>query len=118
MAAAISGKDSEAIRLVKPGSAVVKQVKDFPQILDPEKLKIVSMYADERIAVVTTTEISVDNQKALMLIRLIKQRGIWMVEDVDLETPVSLKAELDSFLQEHPNATKLQEMQSPTLINK
>ena len=111
LAAAVSGRDShEAIKLVKPGSAVVRQVKDFRQILNPEKLKIVSMYADERIAVVTTTEINVDDQKGLMLIRLIKQRGIWMVEDVDLETPDSLKAELDSFLKKHPNAKKLQEV--------
>lgn len=108
LAATVSGRDSEAIRLVKPGSAVVRQVKDFRQILEPEKLKIVSVYTDERIAVVTTTEISVEDQKGLMLIRLIKQRGIWMVEDIDLETPASLKAELDSFLQKHPNATKLQ----------
>ncbi len=110
LAAAVSGRDSEAIRLVKPGSAVVRQVKGFRQILDPEKLKIVSVYTDERIAVVTTTEISVEDQKGLMLIRLIKQRGIWMVEDIDIETPVSLKAELDSFLKKHPNAKKLQEV--------
>jgi prepilin-type processing-associated H-X9-DG protein len=111
LAAAVSGRDSEAIRLVKPGSAVVRQVKDFRQILEPEKLKIVSGYTDERIAVVTTTEISIEDQKGLMLIRLIKQRGVWMVEDIDLETPASLKAELDSFLQKYPNATKLPEVQ-------
>ena len=111
LAAAVSGRDSEAIRLVKPGSAVVRQVKDFRQILEAEKLKIVSVHADEQIAVATTTEISVEDQKGPMLIRLIKQRGIWMVEDVDLETPASLKAELDSFLQKHPNATKLDETQ-------
>jgi hypothetical protein len=116
LAAAISGRDSEAIKLVKPGSAVVRQVKDFRQILDPEKLKIVSILADEAIAVVTTTEISAAvtttetrvEDKGPLLIRLIKQRGIWMVEDVDLENPASLKAELDSFLKKHPNATKLQ----------
>jgi len=117
LAAAVSGRDSEAIKLVKPGSAVVRQVKDFRQILDPEKLKIVSVYTDERIAVVTTTEISAAHttketsveDKGPLLIRLIKQRGMWMVEDVDLETPANLKAEIDSFLQKHPNATKLQE---------
>lgn len=119
LAAVVSGRDSEAIKLVKPGSAVVRQVKDFRGILDPEKLEIVSILADERIAVITTTEISAAattkeisvEDKGPMLIRLIKQRGMWMVEDVDLETPASLKAEIDSFLQKHPNATKLQDVQ-------
>jgi hypothetical protein len=119
LAAAVSGRDSDAIKLVKPGSAVVSQIKDFHQILDPEKLKIVSILADEATAVVTTAEISTAvtttetsvEDKGPLLIRLIKQRGMWMVEDIDLETPASLKAELDSFLQKHPNATKLQKDQ-------
>ncbi|MDH4240442.1 MAG: HEAT repeat domain-containing protein [Phycisphaerae bacterium] len=117
LAAAVSGRDSEAIKLVKPGSAVALQVKDFQEIAEKDKVKVVSVFGDEQVAVATTTEISAAattketsvEDKGPMLIRLIKQRGMWMVEDVDLETPASLKAEIDSFLQKHPNARKLQE---------
>jgi transcriptional regulator CtsR len=109
LAAAVSGRDSEAIRLVKPGSAVAVQVKDFQKIYEKDKLKVVSVYGDEEAALAITTEVRVGpDEKGQLSIRLIKQRGNWMVEDVDCETPASLKIEIDSFLQRHPNATKLQ----------
>jgi hypothetical protein len=111
LTAAVSGRDSDAIKLVKPGSAVVEQIKNFQEIDDKDKLKVVSVYGDEEVALVTTTEIRVED-KGTLLIRLIKQRGMWMVEDIDLETPVSLKTELDSFFQKHPNATKLHDVQN------
>lgn len=107
LSAAVSGNDSEAIKLAKPGSAAVRQMDDFRKITNRHEVEVTTVYVANEVALACTTDIAIEDEKGLLLLRLIKQRGIWMVEDVDFERPESLKAEIDSFLKSHPNAKEL-----------
>ncbi|MCK4626559.1 MAG: DUF4019 domain-containing protein, partial [Phycisphaerae bacterium] len=105
LSAAIAGKDAEAIKLTDPRSAVPHQVKDFRELPDAKSLKVVSVYADDKTALAVTTETRADHgRKGPLLIRLIKQRGLWVVTDIDIETPAKAKDKLKRFLKKHPDA--------------
>ncbi len=107
LAAVISGGNSGAIALVKPGSAVVNQVRDFQKISNIGELKLVAMYTTNQFALGVTNKIKIENEQGQLLFHLVKNRGIWMVDDIDLENPDSLKDEINSFLKRHTDAEKV-----------
>lgn len=103
--ASMAGDISKAMKLVKPGSAVDHQLKDFAEIPNHETAQIASVHADNKKAFAITNAFFEDNgHPVLLTFTLIKQRGLWVVEDIDMETPQKAKADLQTFLKEHPIA--------------
>lgn len=104
--AIIAGDNTVAMKYVKPGSAVANQLDEFNE--DPaylEKVRISSVYSDDKIAFALTNGISSGSGKNyLTTFTLVKQRGLWMVNDIDMETVEKGKADLEEFLAKHPNA--------------
>jgi len=103
--ASIAGDTTEAMKLIKPGSAVVNQLEDFTTIPNRETIQIASVHADNKKAFAITDVIFTDNGKdGLLTITLIKQRGLWMIDDIDMETSEKAETDLQVFLTRHPNA--------------
>ena len=101
----IAGNTSKAIKLVKPGSAVARQVAYMQELCQGRQIQITTVHANDRIALAFTNEFTGDDSEVAMLeITLIKQRGIWMIEDIDLENTAKAKADLSDFLKNNPDA--------------
>ena len=102
---AIAGNTGKAIKLVKPGSAVDRQVGDMQEFCQERQIQITTVHANDRIALAFTNEFTGDDgEVGVMEITLIKQRGIWMVEDIDLENTAKAKSDLSDFLKNNPDA--------------
>ena len=105
LSAVIAGNTGKAIKLVEPGSAVARQVGDMQEFCQGRQIQITTVHANDRIAMAFTNEFTGDDGEVSMLeIKLIKQRGIWMVEDIDLEKTSRAKADLSDFLKNNPDA--------------
>jgi hypothetical protein len=110
LSASLVGKTGAAIKLVKPGSAVVRQVADLHEMGQGQQLQITTVHGNGKMALAFSTEFTADrDRKGVLEIRLIKQRGVWMVEDIDLETPAKAKADLLGFLKKHTDAKELKD---------
>ena len=109
LAAVAAGKDREAIRMADPASTVPQQIKDFREIPNLKVLKIARVHADAEAALVVTKPFELvqkgKKQMALLQFTLITSRKLWVVSNIDLETPASAKVELKRFLKAHPKAT-------------
>jgi len=104
----LAGNTGNAIKLVKPGSAVARQVADLHEMGQGQQLHITTVHGNDRMALAFTSEITADHdRKGVLAIRLIKQRGVWMVEDIDLEPPAKARVHLVAFLRTHSDATEL-----------
>ena len=105
LTAALAGRRSEAIMLTDPKSAAGHQVEELRRLSFTEQPRITSVHADDTVALAVTTRFSDDrDRKGQLTIRLIKQRGLWVVNDIDLETPKKATADLAEFLESHPDA--------------
>ena len=108
LAAVANSKDRDAMRMTDPASAVARQIKDFRELPGLKGMSIARMHADDVDALGATKsfELEQKGRKKTVLIQLalIKSRGLWLISDIDLETPESAKAELAEFLRPRPNA--------------
>lgn len=103
--AIITLDNTEAMKFVRPGSAVANQLEDFNENPDYlKKIRISSVHSDDKIAFALTNGISSGGKDYLTTFTLVKQRGLWTVNDIDLETVENGKAGLEIFLRKHPNA--------------
>lgn len=107
--ALIADDTTEAIKLVTASSAVGHQLDDISEIPNYETIQIASVHADNKKAFAVTDVIFTDNgQDTVMTITLVKQRVIWMVDDIDMETSEKAKADIQEFLKKHPAARRLE----------
>ena len=108
LAAVAAGKDRDAIRMADAGSAVPQQIKDFREIPNLKDLKIARVHADAAAALAATKPFELEQKgkkrTVLLQLTLIKSRKLWVVSDIDLETPQSAKKELAKFRKAHPGA--------------
>ena len=112
LAAVAASKEREAIRMCDPAGAVPQQIKDFRELpIDLKDLKIARAHADSATCLAATVpfELTEKGRKRTVLIQLtlIRSRGLWVVSDIDLETPQSAKQELDKFLTVHGRAVEI-----------
>jgi tetratricopeptide (TPR) repeat protein len=74
---------------------------------DMDKIRVESIYQSERDALVITSSVNGDRgSKGPMVLTLAKETGLWVVRDIDLETPESVKKEIERFTENYPD-TKL-----------
>ncbi|MBN1555830.1 MAG: protein kinase [Phycisphaerae bacterium] len=108
LAAVAKGEDRKAIEMSHPNSAVPHQIKDFATIPDLKKLHVADMVADDNDALGTTTAFEYTDrgktQTSVLLMELVLSRGVWMIKEIDLETPDSAKRKRAGFLKKHPKA--------------
>jgi len=99
LAALKAGDTSKALRLVTAASATGHQLSDFAKIPALSKVVITGDFEDANSALVITSDVLGDHgRKGPLLIRLVKQRGLWGVEDIDLESPEGALKKLQGFL--------------------
>ena len=99
LAALKAGDTSKALRLVTAASAIGHQLSDFAKIPGLSKVVITGDFEDANSALVITSDVLGDHdRKGPLLIRLVKQRGLWVIEDIDLESPEGALKKLQGFL--------------------
>ena len=117
LAAVANSKNRDAMRMTDPVSAVSRQIKDFGELPGLKGMSITRMHADDAVALGATKlfEFERKGKKKTVFIQLglIKSRGLWSINDIDLETPESGKAELANFLLRRPKAAALVRTTAP-----
>jgi len=103
--ALIAGDTTEAMELVTASSAVAHQLDGISEIPNYKTMQIASVHADNEKAFAVTTD---NGQDAVLTITLVKQRGLWMVEDIDMETSEKAKTDIQEFLKNNPAARRLE----------
>lgn len=94
-----AGDTAKALTFTSPASAVGHQLSDFAKITDLANAVIAGHYADANKALVITSDLADDRgRKGPMLVYLLKQRDLWVISDIDLESPDGAKKKLDSLL--------------------
>ena len=76
--------------------------------MNPEGFRVVSLHANDSAALAITTEIVADHgRQGPLVFTLIKRDGIWLLDDIDVETAATAKDELDRFLERYPDAVEI-----------
>jgi hypothetical protein len=114
LSATVDQRVGELVELADPMSAVPRQVDDLLDLEIGSELELVSLHADDEYALAVTTDVvHVDtvydegHKEGPLVITLVKQDGVWLVTDIDLETEATVSDELDRFFKYHPNAAEI-----------
>ena len=104
--AMVKGQAPHSFELLNTQVAVAEQLKDLRTILGEQPVEIESVLADDKEALVTSTTVKDDrNREGQLLFHLTKQEDKWLIDDIDFETPDTLKEELTRF-QKRSEASK------------
>jgi WD40 repeat protein len=96
LAAAIAGRTEEAIRMTDPASAVGHQIEDVRGMAGAAAMKVVQVRVKDNTALALTTQVKDDRGRdGLLLIRLIRSRGQWLVQDIDFTSPAEARSKLE-----------------------
>ena len=96
--AMLKGQAPYSFELLNTQMAVAEQLKDLRTILAEQPVEIKPVLADDKEALVTSTTVKDDrNREGQLLFHLTKQEDKWTIDDIDFETPETLKKELDQF---------------------
>jgi hypothetical protein len=109
--AALNGRVEEATGMGVPGSSPSQpgSVKDFAE-LKIKALALKSVRADDTGALAITEDVAGDHdRKGPLVLTLVKRKGQWLVNDIDLEDEKGLKDEEERFLEQHPHAREVPE---------
>ena len=108
-----SNELKKATKLTDPKSAVPRQLSDFQEIGDLNKLKIVKVYACNEAALAVTT--TVRDRKVpngvLVLTAKVKDKK-WLIYDIDHESVKGLDEEIRRFMKANPKAKLLLDIDS------
>jgi beta-lactamase regulating signal transducer with metallopeptidase domain/type II secretory pathway component GspD/PulD (secretin) len=105
--AMVKGQAPHSFELLNTQVAVAEQLKDLRTILGEQPVEIESVLADDKEALVTSTTVKDDrNREGQLLFHLTKQEDKWLIDDIDFETPDTLKEELTRF-QKRSEASKI-----------
>ena len=107
LAAALAGRREAAAKLLGPRYGNSRHaLDDLQQLGGTAEMKVVSVHAGDDDALALTTNVSGDHgRKGPLVITLVKQRGLWVVNDIDLKAPAEARGRLERYLQRRPNAT-------------
>jgi hypothetical protein len=108
--AVVQGRDSDAVKLTDPRSAVARQLDEWRELekMNPQGIQIVSVYASGSAAFAITTEIVADHDReGPLVITLVKHAGNWVLKDIDVETAETAQEDLELFLEKHPDAVEI-----------
>jgi len=95
--AMVKGQAPHSFELLNTQVAVAK-LKDLRTVLAEQPVEIKPVLADDKEALVTSTTVKDDrNREGQLLFHLTKQQNKWIIDDIDFETPDTLKEELDQF---------------------
>lgn len=96
--AMVKGQAPHSFELLNTQMAVAEQLKDLRTILAEQPVEINSVVADDNEGLVTTTTVKDDRSRdGQLLFHLTKQEDKWCIDDIDFETPDTLKVELARF---------------------
>jgi hypothetical protein len=101
LAAAAVGKTAKAAAMTNPNSAVAHQLGDFAKIEGIGKATITGCFERGDTGLAMTSDLTVGSglqQVKQMVIGLVRQRGLWVVDDIDLESQEGARRKLGSFL--------------------
>jgi hypothetical protein len=100
IAAVKGGKEEEVVAISDPRSAIPSQIKDVRELKELDKLRVVSLVANEKEALATTSSVG----QGSLLIYLRQRDGNWLVYDIDAEFPDQAQARREAFFQKYPDA--------------
>ncbi len=96
--AMVKGQAPYSFELLNAQVAVADQLKDLRTILAEQPVEIDGVLADNAEALVTTKTVKDDrNREGHLLFHLVRQQDKWIIDDIDFETPETLKEELARF---------------------
>jgi uncharacterized protein (TIGR03067 family) len=119
VAYALAGYIAQAAELAKDAPADPKRIKQFPELLNVQRLKIPTVYVNDPAkptrALATSVAIKLDEehkqpdgQRDVLLVftlKLINEK--WLVTDIDFESESGADDELKSFIKSNPNSIEL-----------
>ena len=105
IAAAVARRDQEAADLAEPTMAVPKQIADLRKLAGWQVLHVISVHADDSVALAVTSEVTDDRRRTGHVLLTLRWRaGAWRVMDIDLESAKAIGKQLEEFLKKHPKA--------------
>jgi uncharacterized protein (TIGR03067 family) len=129
VAAALSGDVAKAATLAKNAPADTKRIKELPEFLNVQRLKIQTVYvndpANPKKALATSVAVKLDEEHkqpdgqrdGFMVFTLELTDGKWLVIDIDFESEVGSEKELKRFLEANPNSFGLPPLTSSSMPN-
>lgn len=119
----LSGNVEKLTWFFRPGSAAdgVFSVRDFAQMADGHKIKVLEVYADSSDALAITSNIKgkSGDQEGQLVFYLSNQTGTWLIYDLDVGEADRVRENLTEFLSTH-SAVQVEggEINVETLLNK
>jgi hypothetical protein len=102
----------ETVReVVTPGSSLADQSDDMSQTVSDSGEIRIGGYADRKHALALSSPVKVDNpggwEDGYLVFTLVRTDAAWLIDDIDFEDMVGVSDEIERFLEEHPDAQKL-----------
>ena len=107
-AVGLSGNAEKLTWFFRPGSVAdgVFSVRDFAQMADGHKIKVLEVHADSNDALAVTSNIKgkSGDQEGQLIFYLSKQTGTWLIHDADVGDPQRVEIDIANFKNRHRDA--------------